>query len=141
MASDEAFIHEIALALRDRQRMDPYTQDQTSEGAGVSAKPSEDLVVRRGMECGISEEALRETSCPSTLRDSMSRAIETATRQGRADVLAPLPLFVENARTVAKQRTTSVRDGALAEWLLSEDVAQWRQDRQVLFPHRSSASS
>lgn len=143
LVCDEAVVHEIALALRDRHGMDPYTQvlADASEEAGASVAPSEDFVIRRGLHCGISQEALRDQSCPSNLRDSMRAAIDKASREGRRGVLAPLPLFVEDARTVAKERASSVRKDSLREWLHSKEAAQWREHRQALFPHRSSASS
>ena len=110
------------------------------EGAGVSAALSEDLIVRRGLDSGISDEALREQSCPSVLRDVMHTAIDKATREGRPGALAPLPLFVEDARTTAKDRAGSVLDERLAEWLRSDEGVEWRNKRQALFPHKPLAS-
>ena len=139
---DEAVVHEIALFLRDRRGMDPYARNhgEAPEGAGVSAALSEDLIVRRGLDSGISDEALREQSCPSVLRDVMHTAIDKASREGRPGALAPLPLFVEDARTTAKDRADSVLDERLADWLLSDEAAEWRQNRQALFPHHPLAS-
>ena len=113
---------------------------EASEGAGVSAAPSEDLIVRRGLDSGIYEEALREQSCPSVLRDVMHTAINKASREGRPGALAPLPLFVEDARATANSRAKSVRDERHAYWLRSEEAAKWREDRQALFPHHPLAS-
>ena len=139
---DEAVVREIALFLRDRRGMDPYARNhvEAPEGAGVSAALSEDLIVRRGLDSGISDEALREQSCPSVLRDVMHTAIDKATREGRPGALAPLPLFVEDARTTAKSRANSVLDERLADWLLSDEAAEWRQNRQALFPRHPLAS-
>ena len=116
--------------------MGPYTRTnvEAPAGAGVSAALSEDLIVRRGLDSGISDEALREQSCPSVLRDVMHTAIDKASREGRPGALAPLPLFVEDARTTATSRAKSVRDERLADWLLSDEAAEWRQNRQALFP-------
>ena len=81
-ACDEAVVHEIALALRDRMGLDPYIQghQETLEGAGVSAAPCVDLVIRRGLESGVCPGALRLASCPSTLLDSARAAVERAVR-------------------------------------------------------------
>ena len=139
---DEAVVHEIALFLRDRRGMDPYTRNhvEAPEGAGVSAALSEDLIVRRGLDSGISDEALRGQSCPSVLRDVMRTAIDKASREGRPGALAPLPLFVEDAQTTATSRAKSGRGERLADWLLSDEVAEWCQNRQALFPHHPLAS-
>ena len=118
----------------------PETMWGARKGAGVSAALSEDLIARRGLASGMSDEALREQSCPSVLRDVMHTAIDKASRTGRPGALAPLPLFVEDARTTATSRAKSVRDERLAGWLLSDEVAEWRQHRQALFPHHPLAS-
>ena len=138
---DEAVVHEIALFLRDRRGMDPYTRNhvEAPDGAGVSAALSEDWIVRRALDSGISEEALREQSCPSVLRDVMRTAIDKASREGRPGALAPLPRFVEDARTTATSRAKSVRGERQADWLRSDEAAKWRQDRQALFPHHHLA--
>ena len=105
-ACDEAVIHEIALALRDRHGMDPYTKGHadTLVGASNAAAPSVDLVVRRGLESSVAAEALRVQSCPSTLIDASRVAVDKAVREGHTAVLAPLPMFVEDARTASKRR-------------------------------------
>ena len=92
------------------------------------------------MDSGISDEAVREQSCPSVLRDVMHKAIDKATREGRPGALAPLPLFVEDARTTAKDRASSVLDERLADWLQSDEAAEWRKNRRALFPHQPLAS-
>ena len=55
---DVAVVREIALALRDRDGMDPFVKGAagSSGQAGVSASCPADLVVRRGLNCGISRE-------------------------------------------------------------------------------------
>ena len=118
---DEAVMHEIAFALRDRPRMDTNTKghEDTSAGASVSASPSVDLFVRRGLE--------------STVLDASRFAVDKAVREGRAGVLAPLPMFVEDARTASKRHGVhGVRD-SLAQWMQSEEVAEWRSDRRARF--------
>ena len=133
---DEAVVHEIALALRDRHGMDPYTKgsEDTLGGASVSAAPSVDLVVRRGLESGLSAEALRDQSCPSTLLDAGRAAVDKAVREGHAGVLAPLPMFVEDARTASKRRAVHAVRDSVAQWLGSSEAADWRRDRRALFP-------
>ena len=105
-ACDEAVIHEITLALRDRHGMDPYTRGHadTLVGASNAAAPSVDLVVRRGLESSVAAEALRVRSCPSTLLDASRVAVDKAVREGHTAVLAPLPMFVGDARTASKRR-------------------------------------
>ena len=70
----------------------------------------------------------------------MHKAIDKATREGRRGVLAPLPMFVEDARTTAKDRADSVLDERLAEWLRSDEGVEWRKNRRALFPHQPLAS-
>ena len=135
-ACDEAVVHEIALALRDRRSMGPHTKghEDTLAGASVSAAPSVDLVVCRGLEFGVSAEALRDQSCPSSLLDASRVAVDKAVREGHAGVLAPLPMFVEDARTASKRRAVHVVRDSVTQWLQSTEAADWRRDRRALFP-------
>ena len=96
--------------------------------------PSVDLVVRRGLESGVSAEALRDQSCPSTLLDAGRAAVDKAVREGHAGVLAPLPMFVEDARTASKRRAVHAVRDSVAQWLGSSEAADWRRDRRALFP-------
>ena len=139
-ACDEAVVHEIALALRDRLGLDPYIQghQETLEGAGVSAAPSVDLVVRRGLESGVCPGALRLASCPSTLLDSARAAVERAVRQGPGGALAPLPMFGEDPRTTQKDRGGHAVRDSLNLWLQTKDAGCWRETRRALFPNAAN---
>ena len=132
--SDEAVVHEISLAMRDRHGMDPYVggRDNMIDDAST---PLVDLAVRRGLhEGGISRENLRDQSCPSKLLPAAKAAVDRAMQQGHGGALAPLPVFREDARTVAKRRAGSTVRDSVAAWLQSKEAEEWRRDRQALFP-------
>ena len=135
---DVAVVREIALALRDRDGMDPFVKGAagSSGQAGVSASCPADLVVRRGLDCGISREIVREQSCPSDLLEAGRAAFDEARRRGSKGALAPLPLFVQDARTAARSRAgSSVRD-SVTQWLQSKEAEDWCRDRKALSPER-----
>ena len=132
-------MREIALALRDKDGMDPFVKGVAGNSgqARISAACPADLVVRRGLGCGISRESLRGQSCPSDLLEAGRAALDQARRRGNKGALAPLPLFVQDARTAAKSRAgSSVRD-CVTQWLQSKEAEDWRRDRKALFPGAS----
>ena len=131
---DAAVVQEIALALRDKSGMDPYTKGYSPEEASVSEAPSVDLVVRRGLNVGIRWEALRHQSCPSNLLEASRVAVEKAIREGHHGTLAPLPLFVVDARRASSSHAGSSTRDRVSQWLQSAEADEWRRDRKALFP-------
>jgi hypothetical protein len=114
--------------------MDPFTKDDNPEEARVSSAPSVDLVVRRGLNEGMSWEALRQQSCPSTLLEAGQVAVEKAIREGHAGTLAPLPLFVMDARRASNSHAGSSTRDRVSQWLQSAETDEWRRGRKALFP-------
>ena len=100
---DVAVVREIALALRDREGMDPFVKGAagSSGQAGVSASCPADLVVRRGLNCGISRENLREQSCPSDLLEYGRAAL---VRQGAEEARGHWRLCLSSCRMRGQQR-------------------------------------
>ena len=97
--------------------------------------PPPDLAHRRGLrEQPICEAAWREAACPSSLLASAAAAIDGAKARGRAGALAALPTFVEDARTIAKDRARSSMRAALDKFMQSEEGQQWAKDGKALFP-------
>ena len=97
---------------------------------------SVDVVARRGLDSIEYVEALRVQSCPSTMFDASRVAVDKVVREGRAGVLAPLPVFVEDARTASKRRGAHVVRDSLTQWLQPAEASEWRSDRRALFPWR-----
>ena len=60
-------------------------------------------------------------------------AVQRAIRLGFGDALEALPMFQEDRRAVAHDRTASVLREALQSWVASEEGAAWRATRSAIF--------
>ena len=139
-ARDELIVRTIVAALMQTRRSPFYRRPV--RGKRLCAGASSSLPAPVDIDCD--EESSEEEFCLEWTRAELREA-RVASRQvhapvplallgarhvGADDVVEHLPLFVEDGRTVAKDRATSVVRSVLDEWLRSEAGAQWRAERR-----------
>jgi len=133
----EAVVREITTRLWEEGK-DPFTQREAGGPRAVGPAPRPDIrvpirVALRESTCTIAE--TRETAQPTDLAIARgaNEAVQRAIRQGFGDALEALPMFAEDRRTAAHDRTQSVRTEALQSWVASEEGAAWRAARAAIF--------
>ncbi len=121
-------LHKNPFCVRGSKRQRPHEAGKDLE------EDAED--VRKGLRRHAMLELAAEVACPMQLRPDVAEKVQnasnTATNLNRGKIAA-LPRFMENSRTMHKNRTTSVLREAMQNWLSSDDARQWRAARERLF--------
>ena len=139
----ESVVREITDYIWD-QGKNPvvrYGQNRGKPGSGAAVRPRADVLIPIRLalrESSYSRAVANEVAQPTSLdiAPPAAAAVQHALDHGKGGALEALPMFQEDERTVAHDRTTSVVLDALQNWVASKEGANWRARRQEIFgPH------